>query len=92
MSKRQVEEAEELATGNLQKYRQIQHQLEDAEERADTAENSLAKMRAKARSGYSLMVRQSINQSINQQGSRSSAGIRSASVARGRSMADVQQE
>lgn len=32
------------------KYRQLQHILEDAEERADIAENSLAKMRAKARS------------------------------------------
>lgn len=36
---------------NLQKYRQIQHQLDDAEERADHAENSLSKMRAKSRSG-----------------------------------------
>jgi len=47
--KRQVEEAEQLASGNLAKYRQLQHALEDAEERADTAENSLAKMRAKSR-------------------------------------------
>lgn len=43
---------------NLQKYRQLQHQLEDAEERADLAENSLAKIRARARGGGSgLMVR-----------------------------------
>jgi hypothetical protein len=45
---------EEVATVNLQKYRQLQHQLEDAEERADVAENGLAKMRAKNRSSASL--------------------------------------
>jgi len=49
--KRQVDDAEQVATGNLAKYRQIQHQLEDAEERADVAENSLAKMRARGRTG-----------------------------------------
>ncbi|WKX94490.1 hypothetical protein Q1695_011624 [Nippostrongylus brasiliensis] len=52
--KRQIEEAEEVANLNLQKYRQIQHQLEDAEERADVAENSLSKMRAKSRSSASV--------------------------------------
>ncbi|VDM65006.1 unnamed protein product [Strongylus vulgaris] len=51
--KKQIEEAEEVANLNLQKYRQIQHQLEDAEERADVAENSLSKMRAKSRSNAS---------------------------------------
>jgi myosin heavy chain 6/7 len=45
---------EEIATVNLQKYRQLQHQLEDAEERADMAENGVAKMRAKNRSSASL--------------------------------------
>jgi len=50
IQKRQIEEAEELATMNLQKYKQIHSQLENAEERADVAENSLAKMRAKSRS------------------------------------------
>jgi len=54
VQKRQCEEAEELANVNLQKYRQIQHQMEDAEERADMAENSLSKMRAKNRSSASL--------------------------------------
>uniref|UniRef100_A0A0N5AE54 Paramyosin n=1 Tax=Syphacia muris TaxID=451379 RepID=A0A0N5AE54_9BILA len=48
--KKQIEEAEELANLNLQKFRQVQHQLEDAEERADHAENSLSKIRAKSRS------------------------------------------
>ncbi|XGW09174.1 hypothetical protein V3C99_011464 [Haemonchus contortus] len=52
--KRQIEEAEEVANLNLQKYRQIQHQLEDAEERADCAENSLSKMRAKSRTSSSV--------------------------------------
>ncbi|PIO58973.1 hypothetical protein TELCIR_19576 [Teladorsagia circumcincta] len=49
--KRQVEDAEGLAAQNLAKYRQLQHALEDAEERADAAENALAKMRLKNRSG-----------------------------------------
>ncbi len=41
---------EELAATNLGKYRQLQAQLDDAEERADVAENSLSKLRAKNRS------------------------------------------
>ncbi|KHN87676.1 Myosin-4 [Toxocara canis] len=52
--KKQLEEAEELANLNLQKYRQIQHQLEDAEERAESAESSVAKMRAKTRTTVSV--------------------------------------
>jgi myosin heavy subunit len=52
--KRQVEEAEELAAANLAKYRQLQQQVEDAEERAEMAENSLSKLRAKNRSSASL--------------------------------------
>lgn len=45
---------EEIANTNLQKYRQLQHQVDDAEERADLAENSLSKMRAKSRSAASV--------------------------------------
>lgn len=52
--KRQVEEAEEIAATNLGKYRQLQAQLDDAEERADSAENSLSKLRAKNRSSASI--------------------------------------
>jgi uncharacterized protein YlxW (UPF0749 family) len=48
-----VEEAEEIAAVNLSKYRKVQQELEDAEERADTAENTLAKLRAKNRSSVS---------------------------------------
>jgi len=51
--KRQVEEAEEMAAMNLQKYRKVQHDLEEAEERADVAENTLARFRAKNRSSLS---------------------------------------
>jgi len=51
--KRQVEEAEEIAAMNLAKYRKVQHELEDAGERADVAEGSLAKVRAKNRSSAS---------------------------------------
>ena len=37
----------------MAKYRKVQHELEDAEERADMAENTLAKLRAKNRSSVS---------------------------------------
>merc|ERR1711937_950493 len=47
--KRQAEEAEEVANQNLSKYRKLQHELDEAEERADMAESSLNKLRAKAR-------------------------------------------
>ncbi|VDL76370.1 unnamed protein product [Nippostrongylus brasiliensis] len=52
--KRQVEEAEEVAATNLGKYRQLQAQLDDAEERADIAENALSKMRNKIRASASV--------------------------------------
>merc|ERR550532_1703057 len=45
--KRQVEEAEEIAAVNLAKFRKVQTELEDAEERADNAEGTLQKLRAK---------------------------------------------
>ena len=45
---------EEIAAINLAKYRKVQHDLEEAEERADMAENSLAKLRAKNRSSVSV--------------------------------------
>lgn len=53
--KRQVEEAEEIAAMNLAKYRKVQHEMEDAGERADVAEGSLAKVRAKNRSSASAL-------------------------------------
>ncbi len=51
--KRQAEEAEEIAALNLAKFRKVQHELDDAEERAGQAENQLLKLRAKNRSSYS---------------------------------------
>merc|ERR1719216_611227 len=48
--KHQAEEAEEIAAINLSKYRKVQHDLEEAEERADMAENTLTKLRMKNRS------------------------------------------
>jgi len=45
---------EEIAAINLAKYRKVQHDLEESEERADTAENSMAKFRAKGRASSSL--------------------------------------
>merc|ERR1711981_132221 len=47
--KRQAEESEEQANANLSKYRKLQHELDEAEERADMAESSLNKLRSKAR-------------------------------------------
>ncbi|XP_071128910.1 myosin heavy chain, striated muscle-like isoform X1 [Mytilus edulis] len=51
--KRQVEEAEEIAAINLAKYRKVQAELEDAEERAESSEASLTKLRTKNRSSMS---------------------------------------
>ncbi|KAE8577319.1 hypothetical protein XENTR_v10004527 [Xenopus tropicalis] len=47
--KRQTEEIEEQSNINLTKYRKIQHELEEAEERADIAESQVNKLRAKTR-------------------------------------------
>ncbi|KAI1301484.1 Myosin heavy chain, muscle [Halotydeus destructor] len=52
--KRQIEEAEEIAALNLAKFRKVQQELEDAEERADMAENAVAKLRARNRSSASV--------------------------------------
>ncbi len=52
--KRQAEEAEEIAAVNLAKFRKVQAELEDAAERADQAENQIAKLRAKNRSTLSV--------------------------------------
>lgn len=40
---------EEQANQNMSKYRKLQHELDDAEERADMAESSLNKLRSKAK-------------------------------------------
>ena len=44
---RQIEEAEEIASMNIAKYRKCQQELEDSEARATAAENNLAKFRAR---------------------------------------------
>jgi chromosome segregation ATPase len=44
--RRQIEETEEVAALNLSKFRQAQQELESAFERADIAENQVAKLRA----------------------------------------------
>ncbi|KAK2711652.1 hypothetical protein QYM36_012690 [Artemia franciscana] len=49
--KRQIEEAEEIAALNLAKFRKAQQELEEAEERADIAEQTVSKVRAKGRGG-----------------------------------------
>merc|ERR1712024_78032 len=46
--KKQIEEAEEIAALNLAKFRKVQTELEQSEERADINEQVLAKMKAKS--------------------------------------------
>merc|ERR1712050_601449 len=48
--KKQIEEAEEIASLNLAKYRKVQSSLGEAQERADPQEQALAKFRARGRS------------------------------------------
>jgi myosin heavy chain 6/7 len=48
--KKQIEEAEEIATLNLAKFRHTQNVLADAGERADLNEQALAKLRTRGRS------------------------------------------
>ena len=48
--RRQIDESEEIANVNLHKYRHAQQELENAFERADIAENQVAKFRAANRS------------------------------------------
>lgn len=40
---------EEQANNNLSKFRKLQHELDEAEERADIAESQVNKLRAKSR-------------------------------------------
>ena len=47
--KKQIEEAEEIATLNLAKYRQVQASLSGSLERADIQEQELAQSRARGR-------------------------------------------
>ncbi|CAK6979469.1 myosin heavy chain%2C partial, partial [Scomber scombrus] len=47
--KRTSEEAEEQSNSNLTKFRKLQHELDEAEERADIAESQVNKMRTKSR-------------------------------------------
>lgn len=49
--KKQIEEAEEIAALNLAKFRKVQADLEQAEERADINEQVLARYKAKGRGG-----------------------------------------
>ena len=53
--RKQAEEAEEMAAMNLGKYRHVQYELEDVSERADQAENEIAKVRARRRRSISFI-------------------------------------
>ena len=54
--KKQIEEAEEIAALNLAKFRQVQSQLGDAEERADLNEKAVAKAKARRASSIGPQV------------------------------------
>ena len=45
--KKQAESCEETANSNLSKYRRLQHELEESEERAEIAESQINKLRSK---------------------------------------------
>ncbi|XP_077429298.1 myosin heavy chain, fast skeletal muscle-like [Vanacampus margaritifer] len=47
--KRQCEDSEEQANSHLTRYRKVQHEMEEAQERADIAESQVNKLRAKSR-------------------------------------------
>merc|ERR1712142_1188697 len=51
--KKANEDAEQQANANLAKFRKAAHELEDAEERADMAEQALTKIRTKSRTSES---------------------------------------
>uniref|UniRef100_A0A8C3XVB9 Myosin-7B n=1 Tax=Chelydra serpentina TaxID=8475 RepID=A0A8C3XVB9_CHESE len=65
--KRQFEEAEQQANSNLVKYRKVQHELDDAEERADIAETQVNKLRSRTRDVITSKVRHQL-QSLAPQG------------------------
>ena len=48
--KKQIEEAEEIAALNLAKFRKVQADLEEAEERADLNEQLVGKFKSRGRS------------------------------------------
>lgn len=52
--KRQIDEAESIAATNLGKFRKLQNDIENAEERAEQAETQLTKVRCKNRTTMSI--------------------------------------
>merc|ERR1712113_1056405 len=59
--KQQIEEAEEIPALNLAKFRKVQTDLEQAEERADLNEQVVAKFRPKGRASSALRDTSSFN-------------------------------
>ena len=56
--KKQIEEAEEIASLNLAKFRQAQNNVSGAQERADVNEQALAKAKARSRASSVAPVSQ----------------------------------
>lgn len=48
---------EQQANSNLVKFRKVQHELDDAEERADIAETQVNKLRSRTREAIPIKVR-----------------------------------
>lgn len=55
---------EEIAAVNLAKYRKVQTELEDAEERAESADTALQKIRMKNRSSVSVQRTSMVSSSV----------------------------
>ena len=63
--KKQAEDAEEIASVNLSKFRKASLELQDALERADQAESQVAKVKAMNRSSNERARQTSIRRSLN---------------------------
>ena len=55
---------EEIAAINLAKYRKVQQELEDAEERAEATDSALQKLRVKNRSSVSMQRTSVVSSSV----------------------------
>lgn len=80
--KRQAEEAEEIAATNLAKYRKVQHDLEDVEDRNVSASIRLSSARPTYRSALSEQREQAPQQQSSQARASSTVPQRAGSVRR----------
>lgn len=62
--KRQALEAEEQMSCNMTRFRKIQHELDDAEERAEMAETQVNKLRVRTKEQVVVKVRAKLEQRL----------------------------